>query len=270
MTALLLSGLAIAGPWVKDAGSWYAKGAYGQFRGDSYVDATGELIDDVSYLGQSVVLYGEVGVGAGLQLVASVPWQLARQVDASGRSYRRAGLGDLDLGVGRALAEALPLSAHVVAKLPAYGGVDGDRFGTEAVHLPALGDGQVDLAAELAVGGGGAVGQVRWWTEGALAYVHRTPWALAHGFTPAADFGDGLDYGGKVGLLPGFGWLALGLSGRHSFDDDGSTKAWRQLDGSAAVEVAEGLAVEFSGAWVYAAVASSTGASGFVGLSHRR
>lgn len=271
MTALLLCGAALAGPWVKAPGSWYAKAAYGQFRSDAYVDGDGELIEGAAYVGQSVVLYGEAGLGAGFQAVASVPWQLASQTDDSERSYHRAGVGDMELGVGRGLLDAAPLSLHVLAKLPGYGDGRLAPLGSEASRFPALGDGQLDLVGEIAIGGGGTIADgPGWWGELALAYVHRTPWTLSPSVELAGDFGDGVDYGAKAGLLPGFGWATLGVSGRHAFVDDGITKAWHQADASVAVDVAEGLAAEVSGSWIYAARAAARGGGAFVGLSHRR
>ncbi len=270
MTALLLCGGAFAGPWVKAPGQWYAKAAYGQFRSDSYVDGTGELVEGASYVGRSLVLYGETGLGAGFEGLASVPWHLARQTDGSGRSYQRAGVGDVEVGLGRGVVDGVPLALHVSAKLPAYGDAELAAFGTEAGRFPALGDGQVDLVGDLAFGGGGALGEVPWWGEAALGYVRRTGWTLSQAFEPAGDFGDGLDYALKLGLLPGFGWATVGASGRRTFVDDGLTRAWHQADASLAVDVAEGLAVELSGGWVYAARASAKGASAFAGLSHRR
>lgn len=267
MTALFVGALAFAGPWVRESGSWYAKAAYGQFRSDSYVDGSGELVEGVRFVGHTGVLYGEVGVAERLQVVAALPWQVATNQPQEGLRYHRAGVGDVEVGAGYALSRALPVTAHVVAKVPGYGdAVQG--VGDQQGRFPALGDGQVDVTAELSAGRSGSRAGAAWWAEATGGYVRRTQLSLAS--TPPADFADGVEYVGKVGVAPAWGFAALSASGRGRVTDHAETRTWHQLGATLAVDVAEGLALEASASWIYAARASSRGGAGFLGVSHRR
>ncbi len=170
-----------AGAWVDDAGHGYAKVGGGVFQGEGF-----------RYAG--VGIYAEVGLPAGLGVVASVPVGVGAET-RGGVVYRRWAAGDARFGVTRRLLPAV--SASVLAKVPLYGDGELAAYGALAERFPRPGDGQVDL--DLRVDGGRSlrIGGIDGWAQGGVGWRHRDG-------TPT----DGILASGEIGLGgPGFAVL---------------------------------------------------------------
>lgn len=247
--AALLSSTAHAGPWVRDLGHAYVKAGYSRFAASTFVQPDGSVVDGTEYLGHTSHLYGEVGVAKGLQAVFNVPFVGSRNIIGEVSYINRWG-GDLSAGLeygGR--LKGLPVSLQVLSKLPLYDNADLSAYGASGSRFPAIGDGQVDLTALLAVGGGVSVGKQRGWVSGEVGYRHRSAWWLGDSTQPDRDYLDGIPWSAQLGWSPqrkarDLGWVFVSGSGIQPLGEDTVTQQFIQASAGGALKVTKALAVE--------------------------
>jgi len=275
LAGLMLCDTASAGPWVRDLGHAYVKGGYSRFAASTFVQPDGSTVDGTDYLGQTSHLYGEVGLAKGLQAVFNVPFVGSRNI-ISDVSYINRWGGDLNAGLeyGRVLGK-IPVSLQVLSKLPLYDNSDLSIYGASASRFPAIGDGQVDLTALLAVGGGVSVGPVRGWLAGEIGYRHRTEWWLGDSSAPDRTYLDGVPWSAQVGWSPtlkgrDMGWAFVSANGIQNFQTDTVTQQFVQANVGGALKIAKGFAVEVGYSAIVSARSSAPGSGINGGLSWSR
>lgn len=252
--AWLTSTSALASPWVRPQGSFYAKIAAGQFVGERR-HAT------------SASLYGELGLPARLGLTVTVPW--ARSVAADSRfSYINRDLGDLEIALSRALIQrGFALSASAGVRAPLYPDRGADRqaaWGSLAEAFPAPGDGTVDLDGRLELGHGLAWGTWGGWAEASAGYRHRLGAPV-----------DSLTGGLRAGLVPRaqdheLGWIGVELAGVAPLVADPNTRSWLRAGAYASARLTPLLRVELGGGVTPIAHVASPGWDLSLGLSVQR
>jgi hypothetical protein len=272
LLTVVLSSTVQAGPWVRDAGHAYLKGGYSRFTADTFVQPDGSTVTGTTYIGHTHHLYGEVGVARGVQVVFNAPFVGSRNIIDETAYINRWG-GDAQLGVegGRSLGQT-PISLQLLGKLPLYDNAELATYGAAAQRFPAIGDGQVDLTATLAVGHGWSVGPVRGWVAGELGYRHRTEWWLGDSRQPTRTYGDGLPYSAQLGWSPvrrdrDLGWVFASLSGIHRLQEDTVTQQFMQASLGGALRISHGLAAELGYSQLFNTRAAAPGQSLSVGLS---
>lgn len=163
----LFSSEARAGAWTKPAGGGYLKLGTAAFGSDHAFDLRGERVESGAFFlhAETLYAYAEVGLTDDITLIGLLPYVVATNAHQAGVRFHTFGFGDALLGTQIRILD-LPLlvsSARFEMKLPLYEGapsVQGRQsakvpgFPRSATLFPALGDGQVDLAAYLSVGSG--------------------------------------------------------------------------------------------------------------------
>jgi hypothetical protein len=240
----LLTGAALAGPWVRAPGDWYLKGSFSSFRTPDQA---------LSYRAWSASAYGEVGVVRHLQATFSLPYTAAaNQISGSTLSYRDAGVGPVLVGV--VAGADVPVSLGVYGRFPTYG--------APGALDPALGNGQVDVDAIAAIG----ASRSRLWVLAETGARLRTGW------TPSdapEDPREGMVYRAQVGWLPhvqgrDLGWVAVEAAG------EAVGRVNDQLGATAAGTVAGGWNLEAGATWIVRAPEDNEGWGWSLGISHRR
>jgi len=147
--------VATAGPWVRDAGSGFAKIGTTRFISDNgFVDgeATG-----LAYQSQSVDTYVEVGLGRGIQVVGSLPFVAASNQASGDVAWRHAWTGDLRLEIDGRLHPSKPFAWGVELRVPtyrdpfAYGkarNMETNLLEATATNFPQLGDTNLDVTVK--------------------------------------------------------------------------------------------------------------------------
>ena len=275
MFAPLLAAAASAGPWVKDAGHAYIKAGYAQFRADTFVQPDGSEVQGTQYIGNTQHLYGEIGVGPGVQVVLNAPFVGSRNI-IDGVSYINRWGGDLSVGLqaGRTLAD-LPVSLKVLSKLPLYDNADLDQYGISASRFPALGDGQVDVATIAAVGSGVSVGQLKGWVAAEAGYLVRTEWWMGDSSSPDREYVNGIPWNTQLGWSPSLrerelGWLYVSAGGVNNLTEDADTKQYIQGSVGGGLQLVKGFVAEVGYSSTLWTRASSPGGGISAGLSWSR
>lgn len=271
---LLTAAPAWAGPWTKDLGHFYVKLNEGIFSSDTFVNADGlAQSDGTSYLGATTSLYFEVGIWKGVQITGLLPYTVGTNSrntgSGNGRHARRAGGGDLLLGLQASppWRLPLPLAVRLEFKLPLYDVTDRPTGVTELDNLfPALGDGQVDVTLWLAAGGS-LPGPFYAWGE--VGYRFRTEAFLGDRPTDGRSFVDSLAWLGQVGwTFYGRMVLAANFIGVVALADDLYTKSYITLGPALYLPVWRGLALEASFDPIIYARNSAPGLSFGFGVSY--
>ena len=253
---------ALAGPWTRDQGDYYARIGADAYVPRVYVNPlTGNAVDtDRRYLGLQTGFYGEIGLLKAwhVQVTAAAPFtrgSLTFETSAgTGRAttYR---LGDARLGVQTALTRKFPLALAVDAKLPLY---DNDRVGQHQgvyqAQFPLPGDGQVDLG--LWAHGGAAKGKV--WSELAVGWVHRT-----------GPFVDGIGLTTTLGAHLGDAFLMFKADGRWNPVDDDLSREWLALGPAVLYDVSRKVGLEARVSYEPTSAQAARGLGFGVGISHR-
>jgi hypothetical protein len=165
ITTLCLTPQAHAGPWVRDVGSGWAKVGPSTFRSSSGF-ASGQSTG-LPYRSASIETYVEVGLPGGLQLVASLPWVSATQIDANDVRYHHRWTGDLRLEIDRKLHVDRPLAIGFEVRIPTFRrpssfhkakGVTEEQLFALQPLIPELGDTNVDVTLKLLWGTSSQVG----------------------------------------------------------------------------------------------------------------
>ncbi len=270
MLLALLSSAALAGPWIREPGSSYAKAAVGSFSGAEATETTtgGGQLAPLAYQDLSLSLYGELGLPWGLQVTGYLPYVLARNDDEQAGYVSYSG-GDAELGLSRRLlASPVALALGAVAKIPTYGDradLRAEGFGAYATRFPEPGDGQVDLDLRLELGASIPSGRWGAWAQGWVGYRHRL-----------GEFVDGVPWSAQLGAAPTgasgekIGWAGVEASGVRNLSPDVNTRTWTRIGAFGALNLRHGLAVEAWGGLIPLATASRTGGGGGLGLSWTR
>lgn len=148
LIALLSPLAAVAGPWVRPAGGVWLQAGPSLFEGTEQVSGGG-------FEGRALELYGEVGVGADVELIAS-----GRVVDhrltMAGQTRRATGWGDVEVMAEWALVNgSSALALRGGARVSPY---STPSVSERAAGAPTAGPGGLDLLAGAGWGRGFAAG----------------------------------------------------------------------------------------------------------------
>lgn len=240
---------ALAGPWTRDAGSFYAKaGADGYWAG-SYQQPGVATRDEDRFLGQQYGAYAELGLSKGhpVQVAAGAPvsvgtlWFVRREGTgvAEGRATVHR-LGDLRVRPQVALHPKAPVALAVEVKLPLYR-VDSvcDEEPAFRAICPRPGDGQVDVMPLLL--GGAPLGE-RGFVEAGAGWLHRTEAFV--GEPTGLGFADSVVVNAGGGAWAGPVLAMLKLDANVSPVVDETTAQALRVGPAALVDVAEGVGIE--------------------------
>jgi hypothetical protein len=265
--SLLIASPALAGPWTQNQGHFYLKVEQGFFVADSYVDASGQVIQGTQYLGATTSLYAEVGVWKGLHLMTYLPYSFARNTFDDGGRFLNAGGGDAQFGVQYSppLRVATKTAVRVELKVPFYdmAGIEGPL----ATQFPAFGDGQLDVTFWLSAGYSLRRKPLYFLAE--VGYRHRTEVTVGQG--DGRRFGDGFVWLAQVGYtIKKRVGVSLTFGGVVPFREDAWTKGYVTLGPAVYVPVWRGLALEARFDPILWARNSSLGFGMGFGLSYKR
>lgn len=270
----LLSPTAQAGPWVREPGHFYLKSGYVLFAADEFVDPSGATLEGSAYRGHTAHVFGEVGLVGPVQVVFNAPFVGSRNVSGETAYINRA-FGDLDVGLeaGTRVADKVPVSLQVLAKVPLYDNADLLQYGLAGSRFPAIGDGQLDVTAMLAAGSGISLGGFRGFTAVEVGYRHRTEVWLGDSSEPERVLVDSIPWHLQVGWSPKFGeweagWWSADVWAVNNLAPSDNTKEWIQLMTSLGVFVVPGLAVEAGYSQMVWGRSTSIGRSVLAGLSY--
>ncbi|MCP4808364.1 MAG: hypothetical protein GY913_29595 [Proteobacteria bacterium] len=266
---LLLISTALAGPWVHPESEGYLRlGAQHFGAADSVVEGQSS---GLAYASNSVVAYGEWGLGEQFQVVASLPFISASHTTDTGIVFRHRWTGDLRVEVDRSLGPRA-LAIGVEARFPTYkepveyasaAGIEDELVGAFATSFPPLGDKNTDLTLKLMAG----VGNDRGWLSGEVGPTLRfggfghSAWASANAGIWAVEerLAVGL-YGNLVVRAP---WIEPDRPTRQGATVLGQVM-WTGF------EAAPGLGLELNGGGMVWADAATRGWSAGAGVSYRR
>ena len=260
---------ALAGPWSRSWGEVYVKLGESLFQADTYVDASGQVVDGADYLGATTFLYFEAGIGKGLMAWGYLPYLVAQNRFDDGSRYLQAGGADALIGLQYQplfLDLPFPLAVKLEFKVPLYdvGGNQGDPL---ASRYPAPGDGQLDVTAWLSAGG--SIPGHPLYFFGEVGYRHRTEHYVGTGDDRAP--GDGLAFAAQVGYtVSGTLLVAVSTGGIVPFTTDQVTKGYITVGPVLAVSLPHGLALEATVDPIVWARNASPGAGFSFGLSYKR
>ncbi len=248
---LLLVTSAWAGPWTRGPGEAYLKLEQGLFVADEYVNPSGQSPRGSEYFGTTTSLYAEVGLGAGLQAVLLLPWQVAVNTRPGGNRYLRSGGGDASAALQWSSPWLdLPHALRLDVKVPLYDTTPSSQEGT---FFPNAGDGQLDGTLWLSAGG----------SAGALYGLGEVGYRLR-----TEGFGDSIPWFGQVGYRLWGIIFAANVSGVAPLVEDDMTKGYLDLGPSIYAPVGGGLALEARyGATLWATHASKGHGAG-LGVSY--
>ncbi len=272
---MLLVATAWAGPWVKSPGEVYAKAGASGFAAGAYVAPDGTISEGVETRVVTPHVYAEVGVIKYLQLDLQLPFVVSTNRWGETPYINRDG-GDMEIGVttGGKLGDA-PVALQLTSKLPLYDNAELLQYGSSGALFPALGDGQVDLTAMLHAGGGLSLGKQGGWVAAGLGYRHRTEWWMGDSSEPDRELVDCVPWRAQVGWTPrlkgkDLGWWSLEGSGNHNVSEDEDSKESVQISSGIGWRFTRALALEIGGGVIPWARASSTGRTGWAGVSWSR
>ncbi|MDD9935075.1 MAG: hypothetical protein OXT09_15795 [Myxococcales bacterium] len=217
-----LASPALAGPWTRDPGRFYAKLSEGLYLANSFVDASGTLQEGVSYTGLTTALYGELGLIERFHVQLYVPYVLAISTDSDDASFTRGGMGDGILGVQYGLPiEAMPVAVRATLKMPLYAR---DSSLSERA-FPVAGDGQIDSTLWLSAGT--SLDAIAGWTYLEVGYQLRTEEYIGDDPLSERSYADTIRSTAQLGYGPGeLVMLALTLDLALPLEDDSFTKAY--------------------------------------------
>jgi hypothetical protein len=243
-------GGALAGAWVQDPGTAYIRVTSGYLASDERFDQEGDRVPwdasgggfrDSQYQELAATLYAEVGIAAGWNAVASVPWSRV-QADQPTAVFTTYGVGDITLALKRALSSGGGTVSSAMVGFAFPGGYDETEY-------PALGAGvregsilaQVghswgspwaNLEAEVRVRGGGHADQLRGALGGGMSANRWIAFrAEARGVLSLFE---------EMGILP----AAPVGTGSPPFDPAAADPTYLDLAGTVSVHVTRGVALE--------------------------
>ncbi len=262
---------ALAGPWTRDQGDYYARAGFDGYVPRVYVNPlTGNPVDtDRRYLGLQGGFYGEFGLCKQwpLQLTIAAPFTMGSLTFETASGVGRATtyrFGDSRLGLQTALTKKFPVALALDAKVPMYANDDvGHGKGVYQQQFPKPGDGQVDLG--LWALGGAAKGKS--WGELAVGWVHRTQAFV--GWDVDLRFVDGVGFATTVGTHQGDAYLMLKADGRWNPVDDDVSREWLAVGPAILYDVNKHLGIEARVTYEPTSAQAARGYGFGVGLSRR-
>ena len=260
---------ALAGPWSKSWGEVYVKLGESLFLADSYVDASGQVVQGTEYLGAATFVYFEVGVWDGLMAWGYLPYLVAQNSFDDGSRYLTAGGGDALLGLQyspKFLNLPLPLAVRLAFKVPLYD-VGGNAADPLATRYPAAGDGQLDVTFWLSAGG--SVPGIPLYFFGEVGVRHRTEHYVGAG--DDRELGDGFTFAAQVGYTIRHRLLvAVTTGGVVPLSSDEVTKGYVTVGPVLALLLPHGLSLEATVDPIAWARNASQGVGLSLGLSFKR
>ena len=269
VSALVVMGTmapAYAGPWTKEQGQAYVKGSGLFFGSDTFISSTGERVEGTEFASSSAAFYGEVGLGANLQLQAYVPYTIAtNRFDTLEATYANLGFGDGIFGLQWTPADiGLPWAVRLDAKVPLYdvAGIEGP----EALRFPVFGDGQLDLTAWLSLGA--SFYPLPMYALLEVGYRHRTE--VFPGAGNGREFGDGVTYFAQVGysLFDDRVLVGVNSGGVVPLVEDEVTQGFVTVGPMVAIALWQELRLEATYDWMPWSKNNSPGATAAAGISY--
>lgn len=216
VTALFCASQASAGPWVHELGHGYIKAGVTAFSAEESFNRGVAVGTDFNSVTTNV--YGEIGLGNGIQLILDVPYIVATNTASTDIAYRHNTLGDGRFQLDYALIPGLPLALGFEVKVPMYrsvserddgGVIDVDGETWPSTLFPEVGDDNIDLTPKVMIG----YGLRQWpaWMSLELGYKVRL-----------SGFSDGISAAASVGAFVWPEHIALNLyaSGLFNLQDD--------------------------------------------------
>jgi hypothetical protein len=264
LLSLVTSSNALAGPWTRDRGHFYAKISQGLYSADRFFDSSGQLQQDLRYTGHTTAVYAEVGLGHRFQFQTYIPFLFATSDFGDSGSFSRNSLGDITLGTQFTPAFLpFPHALQLDVKVPGYRLPDV----AETTLAPLPGDGQVDLTVSISAGGSLPGIPVYTWAE--VGYRHRTEWYL--GERGDRNLRDGVIASWQLGVqLWRRHFLMWNVGAIVPFEKDIFTRGYVTIGPAVMVALSRQFAFEASFDTTVWAQNSARGLSGTVGFSWMR
>lgn len=258
---------ALAGPWTKDAGKYYVKLSQSLYLATSFVNASGQLQEGVSYTGATTAVYAEVGVFEQLHLQAYLPYVVAISTDSDGERFVRGGAGDAVVGLQYGLPIGVfPMAARATLKMPMYA----RDSSLSARPFPVAGDGQID--ATLWLSGGASIEALSAWSFVELGYQLRTEEYIGDDPISPRSYANTVRANGQFGHhLSEWVMLAANLELAMPLDNDSFTKGFFAAGAGVFIKWAKDSpwAIEANLDRTFWARNSALGTSLGLGLSHQ-
>ena len=113
---MISSSAALAGAWVAEKGSGYAKFGVQDYSADDFFGTNEEFAE---FNGTNLSFYGEEGLGKGFAIYGSILYSDIEQLSTDGSQIQSEGFGDFEIGLRKQIvSKPFVLSASVLAKLP--------------------------------------------------------------------------------------------------------------------------------------------------------
>jgi hypothetical protein len=236
-----------AGAWTREWGEVYVRGGVDGYVSNRFENALQDVEEVVSFRSTAGAVYAEIGLSPAwpVQLTLQVPVSTsvltfrvedAIDPDELGRATTTR-LGDAFFSLQTALyKKKVRLSGQLEFKLPLYR-LDSIGVGQGAWTdvFPRPGDGQLDIAPWLWVGGGFPHG----FYEVGVGYRFRTE--AFFGEAPDATLVDGMPFHGKIGGNFWRIWVIGEVIGIKNFRDDLFTREWVAVGATVMVNLWDGL-----------------------------
>ncbi len=271
----MIAGVATAGPWTRDLGSFYLQAGTDVYIPTEYVeqgDTLGGVSDD-TFTGHLYTLYGEFGVSPGhpVQVAFSLPFARYRVEFEREDAFRKAvgsvttnRLQDLRLLPQVALHPDAPIAAGVEFKVPLYSNdsicEDYELF-RDVCAVP--GHGQTDITPWFLAGG--SAKKAPFWGEVGVGYLHRME--NFNKWRTEIELVDGITWQTTVGANLGESYWMLKTKGVKNLQRDGITNEYATVTPSALLTAWDHVGVDLHVGWEVWANNQSRGVSYGVGVS---
>mgnify|MGYP006928189173 CR=1 FL=1 len=275
LTALFLSGMATAGPWTRELGSYYVQGGGDVYVPTEYVQKGDDEVavsDDV-FTGHLYTLYAEVGLSPKhpVQLVVSLPFARYR-VDFYREDAFKTAEGsvttnhfqDLRIMPQVALHKDYPIAAAVEIKQPLYSNRTICKQYNVFQEICAIpGHGQNDITPWLLIGG--SAKNAPFWAEAGLGYLWRTE--NFRKWNPGFELVDGLTWQTTTGANLGKSFWMIKTKGVKNFKSDKVTNEYASISPGALFTAWDRVGIDLHVGWEFWANNQSRGVTYGAGVS---
>jgi len=236
LTLLLMSGLADAGPWTRELGSFYVQGGGDVYVPSEYVERGKSVtVSEDEFTGHLYTLYGEVGVSPKhpVQVVFSVPFARYR-VDFEREDPFKTAEGfvttnrfqDLRIMPQVALHKSAPIAVGVEFKQPLYSNRSiCKKYNTFQEICAIPGHGQNDITPWFLLGG--SAKNAPFWGEIGVGYLYRTE--NFHKWNPKIELSDGFTWQTTTGANLGKSFWMIKTKGVKNFKSDKVTNEYASI-----------------------------------------
>lgn len=262
----LLPSAAKAGPWTRSLGHAYVKLGSNLFLADEFVDLDNQ-VSSADFFGATTSVYAEIGVWERLHVQLLLPHVVFQNGFDDGTRFLTAGGGDARLALQwTSPLDFLPHALRLEAKVPLYdaaGPLELSRALRE--QFPLRGDGQLDLALWLSLGG--SLPGLPIYVFGEIGHQLRTELFVGEGLPRS--FLDTFLYAVEVGVtVYERVVVAVFSQGYLPYGDDEVTRGFVDLNAKLYAPIWQGLALEASVGFIPWAVSASRGLSLGFGVSY--